>query len=65
MFPQYASSGIVIANIDDILYSMASLIGESACDKAPSSELQLCPSPSRESKRLHSEIFIRSMFSSN
>ncbi|XP_062842638.1 protein TASOR [Trichomycterus rosablanca] len=45
MFPQYSSSGIVIANIDDILYSMASLIGES-CDKAPSSDLQFCPSPS-------------------
>ncbi|KAI4881039.1 hypothetical protein NFI96_027968 [Prochilodus magdalenae] len=42
MFPHYSSSGIVIANIDDILYSMASLIGE-ACDKLPSSNLLSCP----------------------
>uniref|UniRef100_A0A8B9JPC5 Transcription activation suppressor a n=1 Tax=Astyanax mexicanus TaxID=7994 RepID=A0A8B9JPC5_ASTMX len=42
MFPHYSSSGIVIANIDDILYSMASLIGE-ACDKIPSANLQSCP----------------------
>ncbi|XP_072522186.1 protein TASOR [Salminus brasiliensis] len=42
MFPHYSSSGVVIANIDDILYSMASLIGE-ACDKLPSSNLHSCP----------------------
>uniref|UniRef100_A0A3B4EP80 DUF3715 domain-containing protein n=1 Tax=Pygocentrus nattereri TaxID=42514 RepID=A0A3B4EP80_PYGNA len=42
MFPHYSSSGIVIANIDDILYNMASLIGE-ACDKLPSSNLHSCP----------------------
>ncbi|XP_066526927.1 protein TASOR isoform X2 [Hoplias malabaricus] len=42
MFPHYSSSGIVIANIDDILYSMASLIGE-ACDKQPASDLPSCP----------------------
>lgn len=42
MFPQYSNSGIVIANIDDILYNMASLIGE-AGDKPPSSDLHSCP----------------------
>ncbi|MCJ8744545.1 hypothetical protein PDJAM_G00119910 [Pangasius djambal] len=42
MFPHYSNSGIVIANIDDILYSMASLIGE-AGDKPASSDLHSCP----------------------
>ncbi|XP_058230275.1 protein TASOR isoform X2 [Hemibagrus wyckioides] len=42
MFPRYSNSGIVIANIDDILYSMASLIGE-AGDKPASSDPHSCP----------------------
>lgn len=42
MFPHYSNSGIVIANIDDILYSMASLIGE-AGDKPASSDLHSLP----------------------
>ncbi|KAI5093383.1 protein TASOR [Silurus meridionalis] len=42
MFPSYSNSGIVIANIDDILYSMASLIGE-AGDKPASSDLLSSP----------------------
>lgn len=41
MFPHYSNSGIVIANIDDILYSMASLIGE-AGDKPVYSDLHSC-----------------------
>uniref|UniRef100_A0A4W4FAB1 Transcription activation suppressor a n=1 Tax=Electrophorus electricus TaxID=8005 RepID=A0A4W4FAB1_ELEEL len=42
MFPHYSSSGVVIANIDDVLYNMASLIGE-ASDKHHSSDLPSCP----------------------
>ncbi|XP_060713890.1 protein TASOR isoform X1 [Tachysurus vachellii] len=42
MFPHYSNSGIVVANIDDLLYSMASLIGE-AGDKPAPSELHSCP----------------------
>lgn len=42
MFPHYSNSGIVIANIDDILYNMASLIGETG-DKPASSDLHSCP----------------------
>ncbi|KAK3512544.1 hypothetical protein QTP70_015631, partial [Hemibagrus guttatus] len=58
MFPHYSNSGIVIANIDDILYSMASLIGE-AGDKPASSDLHSCPTSPilrEEDRGLCSEI---------
>ncbi|KAM9444561.1 protein TASOR isoform 2-T2 [Clarias gariepinus] len=58
MFPQYSNSGIVIASIDDILYSMASLIGD-AGDKPVSSDVHICstsPILREEDMGLSSEV---------
>ncbi|XP_035376057.1 protein TASOR [Electrophorus electricus] len=56
MFPHYSSSGVVIANIDDVLYNMASLIGE-ASDKHHSSDLPSCPaSPTLREEDMDSDI---------
>ncbi|XP_076850394.1 protein TASOR isoform X2 [Brachyhypopomus gauderio] len=56
MFPHYSSSGVVIANIDDVLYNMASLIGE-ACDVQPSSDLPSCPmSPTLREEDMGSDM---------
>ncbi|KAF5899220.1 protein TASOR [Clarias magur] len=59
MFPQYSNSGIVIASIDDILYSMASLIGD-AGDKPASSDLHTgstSPILREEDMGLSSEVY--------
>ncbi|XP_042604773.1 protein TASOR-like isoform X2 [Cyprinus carpio] len=49
MFPQYSSSGFVIANVDDIKFVISSLASEGNVDSAPSAET--CGSPSPASLR--------------
>ncbi|XP_016112698.1 protein TASOR-like, partial [Sinocyclocheilus grahami] len=45
MFPHYSSSGIVIANVDDIKFIISSLAGGGHVDSAPSAETYATPAP--------------------
>ncbi|KTG41105.1 hypothetical protein cypCar_00019362 [Cyprinus carpio] len=45
MFPHYSSSGIVIANVDDIKFIISSLGGGGDVDSAPSAETYATPAP--------------------
>lgn len=45
MFPHYSSSGIVIANVDDIKFIISSLASGGNVDSAPSAETYATPAP--------------------